>query len=428
MKFYIFICIISTPLLIVAQQKTHVPDDNFEDYLEYNGIGDGIFGNDSVLTSNIASVLFIYANNENISDLTGINDFLDLQTLWINDNNISNLTINNLNDLDEIECNNNQLTSITLNNLPSLSSVSIVGNSLSTLDLSTCPNLSFLNCDNNQLTYLDISQHPYLMNCFCNNNMLTSINMHPHLSLLYCSNNNLTTLVTFPGMNNLDCSNNNLSFLQIGTPYTFGSMISSISTLNNPNLYCISVYDSIYSSTNWIGANFSYDPQNYFSTTCNYNGSIDCNLINVQLSIDTNNNDLLCNATNNIPNSFTWWAWIHDANGQFYVFLPTQSTTIPLPSANPNDTFEICLSASILVQNINSSLNCVHCFNLILGDNNYWTIDILTNTSTNEQIFNTNKQLLKIVDVLGRETPNKKNIPLFYIYRDGTVEKRILIE
>jgi hypothetical protein len=38
------------------------------------------------------------------------------------------------------------------------------------------------------------------------------------------------------------------------------------------------------------------------------------------------------------------------------------------------------------------------------------------------------KQLLKIVDILGKESsPNKKGL-LFYIYSDGTVEKRIVIE
>ncbi len=36
-------------------------------------------------------------------------------------------------------------------------------------------------------------------------------------------------------------------------------------------------------------------------------------------------------------------------------------------------------------------------------------------------------KLLKIVDVLGRESKPKKNTPLFYIYDDGTVEKKIII-
>ena len=39
-----------------------------------------------------------------------------------------------------------------------------------------------------------------------------------------------------------------------------------------------------------------------------------------------------------------------------------------------------------------------------------------------------NKHLLKIVDILGKESsPNKKGL-LFYIYDDGTVEKRIIIK
>jgi len=43
-------------------------------------------------------------------------------------------------------------------------------------------------------------------------------------------------------------------------------------------------------------------------------------------------------------------------------------------------------------------------------------------------IKNTSKNLLKVTDVLGQETPYRKNTSLFYIYDDGTVEKRIIIE
>ncbi len=38
-----------------------------------------------------------------------------------------------------------------------------------------------------------------------------------------------------------------------------------------------------------------------------------------------------------------------------------------------------------------------------------------------------NKNLIKIVDILGRETSQSKNTPLFYIYDDGSVEKKFLI-
>ncbi len=42
--------------------------------------------------------------------------------------------------------------------------------------------------------------------------------------------------------------------------------------------------------------------------------------------------------------------------------------------------------------------------------------------------FDNSKSLLRITDLLGREIKEFKNEPLFYIYDDGTVEKRIVIE
>jgi hypothetical protein len=41
---------------------------------------------------------------------------------------------------------------------------------------------------------------------------------------------------------------------------------------------------------------------------------------------------------------------------------------------------------------------------------------------------NNNRQLLKIVDILGKESSSNAKGLLFYIYSDGTVEKRIVIE
>ena len=43
------------------------------------------------------------------------------------------------------------------------------------------------------------------------------------------------------------------------------------------------------------------------------------------------------------------------------------------------------------------------------------------------QEYDTNKELLKVTDLLGRET-KQTNQPLLYLYDDGTVEKQIVIE
>ena len=50
------------------------------------------------------------------------------------------------------------------------------------------------------------------------------------------------------------------------------------------------------------------------------------------------------------------------------------------------------------------------------------------NTTAVEVLEPLKGELLKITDLLGRETKGTKNEVLFYIYNDGTVEKKIIIE
>ena len=58
-------------------------------------MGDGIALNDSVLTSNISSVNYLYLSYLDIIDLTGIKDFTNLTTLDINSTKITNLDVSN---------------------------------------------------------------------------------------------------------------------------------------------------------------------------------------------------------------------------------------------------------------------------------------------------------------------------------------------
>ena len=50
------------------------------------------------------------------------------------------------------------------------------------------------------------------------------------------------------------------------------------------------------------------------------------------------------------------------------------------------------------------------------------------NISGNSELNNAPKQLIKIVDVLGKETPFKPNTPLLYFYDDGTVKRKVIIK
>ena len=49
-------------------------------------------------------------------------------------------------------------------------------------------------------------------------------------------------------------------------------------------------------------------------------------------------------------------------------------------------------------------------------------------TSINTLVNTEKKILIKAIDILGIEGTKSKNQPLFYIYDDGTVEKKIIIE
>ena len=56
-------------------------------------------------------------------------------------------------------------------------------------------------------------------------------------------------------------------------------------------------------------------------------------------------------------------------------------------------------------------------------------LTILVNVIINSvEDINNNRELIKITDVLGRESKEKNNVTLFYIFDDGTVEKKIIIE
>ena len=48
--------------------------------------------------------------------------------------------------------------------------------------------------------------------------------------------------------------------------------------------------------------------------------------------------------------------------------------------------------------------------------------------TTIEEIGLSDKKLVKVVDLLGRETLINSNQTLFFIYEDGTIEKRYIID
>jgi Leucine-rich repeat (LRR) protein len=100
--------------ITVFGQYTNVPDANFELALlnlGYDFVIDGV-----VETSAIDTITELYINNENIADLTGIEDFIALKSLFCYNNNLSTINLSNNTQLFEVTCSGNNLIYIDLRN------------------------------------------------------------------------------------------------------------------------------------------------------------------------------------------------------------------------------------------------------------------------------------------------------------------------
>jgi Leucine-rich repeat (LRR) protein len=182
--------------------KTYVPDNNFEQALINLGYDDVI--DDYVFTPNIYGITFLNLNNKNISDLTGIEDFVSLVQLYAQSNNLTSIDITNNTNLESLLLDENNLTSIDLSTLNNLFALTCMMNDLTTINTSNNPSLYTLVCSYNKITTLDLSQNSRLDTFYCDNNALTSLDVS--------KNNNLNDST---GQNQFNCQNNPLQCIKI---------------------------------------------------------------------------------------------------------------------------------------------------------------------------------------------------------------------
>ncbi len=203
---------------------TYVPDNNFEQALI--DLGYDTVLDDYVTTSNINGVTSLSIINKNISDLTGIEDFIGLQQLQCNTNNLTSLNISNNTLLYNLNCSYNNISSLNISNNTLLYTLICSSNNISVLDVSNNTFLNVLACSSNNLTTLELSNNTQLRYLYCRSNQLSVLNV---------KNGNNTNVIDFEAA-------------------------------NNPNLTCIEVDDATYSTTNWN----NIDPASSFSNNCHY--------------------------------------------------------------------------------------------------------------------------------------------------------------
>ena len=234
--------------------------------------------------------------------------------------------------------------------------------------------LTSLDCTANQESLLDLTQNIHLTSLNCGGQQLTSLDLSQNI--------NLDTLSCYGNLTSLDLNYNTaISELSVG--------------FNNPMIIDFSMLLNLKSL--WF-----------------YN----------LLELDLSNNSILENLGG---------GW----NDQYLSYVNIQNGN------NVNLTCDAVLPLSCGSFKNHQNLTCIQVDDVSWANTN-WIDNVAWNGSpaidTTFQYFSTNcalptlieehttnKELLKVTDLLGRET-KETNQPLLYLYDDGTVEKRIVID
>ncbi len=407
--------LIALPMIGFGQQ-TYVPDDNFEQTLINQGYDTVL--DDYVLTANINQLTILQVGSSNIADLTGIEDFTALDFLYCGGNQLTSLDVSSNYNLKELLCADNQLQSLFLPN--SVEILDCYYNQLSSLNTDSLPNLVNLDCSFNYISTLDLSNNIALGRLECTGNQMTSLTLNDTaLTFLSCTSNSLTTL---------DLSQNN----NLTIAYLFMNQLSSLNTIGADTLARLNAFNNELTFLD-ISSNTNL---RHLGLSNNHLTSLDVSN-NSKLSTFTCGNNYFTSI--DVSNNPSLWRLYCDSNQLTNINIGSKLLLEEF-NCSGNNLAQLDFS-NVDKTNITSfnTRNNPNLFCIDVEDEGWstalWTdIDSWSSfsedcnaTSINE-VQNDNKTLLKIVDVLGRESKAIKNTPLFYIYDDGTVEKKIILE
>ncbi len=315
---------------------TYVPDDNFEQRLVDLGYDTGTL-DDYVPTSLISGVTFLDVRNKSIADLTGIEGFTALETLF---------------------CDSNDLTTINTSQNIALFNLRCYGNQISSLDLSTNTNLQYLSASPNNLTTLDLEFNTALKEAFLNNNDLIALNLDTCVSLerLQVNGNNLSSLSIVNG--------NNIN-------------ITEFTAENNPYLTCINVDDETasYLST------WSKDATASFSIHCNETYVPDDNFENYLETHDASGNIVTVGDSSSMGNGIANDDYVTTANINAVTSLNVVRKNIAdLTGIADFVTLEVLSCGDNLLEELDVSQNLL-LTQLYCGENQLTNLDVTQNTA-----------------------------------------------
>ena len=233
-------------------------------------------------------------------------------------------------------------------------------------------------------------------------NYVTTSNINS-ITFLDVSSKGISDLTGMEGFNNLEvfgCSFNQITYLDVSANVNLDELYAPSNPLLNIDISgAISLTKLILYDNNLS----SIDLSNNTALTeiyCQNN-----NLISLDISSNPNLTNLWC--TNN------------------------QLMSLDLRNGNNFDLDNLAIANNSLLECIDVdnpawSTAFWTVANFIIDPQHYFSNNCSGTTSIQEHT--TNKELLKVTNILGRETKERKNEPLFYIFDDGTVKKKIILE
>ena len=203
---------------------------------------------DNLISYKEAEAIFILnVSRKDISDISGITAFSNLDSLNCSRNQLTSLDISNNTLLTFLDCSGNQLASLDITNNSALIDLNCGGtmccgnNKISSLDLSNCTALRYLDCAGNRLTSLDVSNCTALSVLYFTYNQITNLDISKNMVLteLNCGLNQLTNLdvSTNTMLTNLYCFDNQLTSLDVSNNTALNYLI--ISNMPMLNEVCV---------------------------------------------------------------------------------------------------------------------------------------------------------------------------------------------
>lgn len=190
-------------------QIVNIPDPNFKNALVNHDPVIDTNGDGEIQVSEAEVALTIAVFNENISDLTGVEAFINLRNL---------------------RCVGNNISEIDPTVFPFLQQLSFGSNNVSSIDVTQNPDLEFLGCDLNPITSLDLSNNPNLVSLHAD---LTD------LEELDVSQNTQLEVLRLEFINATEIDLSNLSILKVFSMYS--TDLASLDVSNNPQLVVLDI-------------------------------------------------------------------------------------------------------------------------------------------------------------------------------------------